>query len=226
MGKFFHNCAPYLASLVLVSFLFVPATQVFAEDSSTSSAAGANVNTTVRTDLEKTSTGSGETNKMEIRGHNFGKDKLEGERLNACKEIEKNLTTRSTHLSDLVTNMEHLFTGIAQRVENYYITKLVPAGKVLPNYDALVADITTKENAIAPLVDAANKDFTGFTCGSDNPKAQITQFITDMQAVTAALHDYRTSIKNLIVAIRTLGGGDKPEPSTSPAATSSSTLSR
>lgn len=222
MGKFFHNKALFVtSSLIVTSFLFVPATQILAEDTSSTPAAGINVTTTIRT--EQVGSSSGETKDMEIRGHNFGKDKLEGTRLNSCKEVEKNLTTRSTHLSELVTNMEKVFTAIAQRVENYYITKLVPTGKTLPNYDALVADITTKQNAIAPLVDAASKDFSGFTCGSDNPKAQITQFRTDMQAVTAALHDYRTSIKNLIVAIRTLGEAGSPEPSP---ATQSSTLSR
>lgn len=218
MGKFLGSHALHLTSLVLVFSLVVPITNVLAEDSPTSTSAA------VRT--EQSGTSSSEIKDMEIRGHNFGKDKLEGDRLKSCQEVEKNLTTRSSHLSDLTTNIEKVFTAIAQRVENYYLTKLVPAGKTLPDYDALVADITTKQNAIAPLVDAANKDFTSFTCGSDNPKAQITQFRVDMQAVKGALQDYRTSIKNLIVAIRTLGGAESPEPSASPTATSSSTLSR
>ena len=118
--------------------------------------------------------------------------------------MSANITRRSNHLVELADKMIKVFTSIANRVEQYYLTKVVPAGATLPTYDALVADITTKQNAITPLLEAAQADATNFSCTGNNPKAQLTQYKTDMQAVIRGLKEYRTSVRNLIVAVRTL----------------------
>ncbi|HVA96645.1 MAG TPA: hypothetical protein VND99_03240 [Candidatus Acidoferrales bacterium] len=134
----------------------------------------------------------------------FEKHNLQGSKLTSCQSIQKALTNRSTHLVSLVTQMEEKFTSIAKGVEQYYLTNVVPTGATLSNYDSLVADITTKQNALTPLVAAAQSDATNFSCTSTNPGAQMTQYRTDMQGVLQGLQAYRTSIKNLIVAVRTL----------------------
>ncbi len=155
----------------------------------------------------------------------FAQVHLQEGKLRACQAISSSVTTRSTHLVDLVTRMEKTFTSIADGVEQYYLTKVVPTGTILPNYDALVADITTKENAIAPLVEAAQADATGFSCTGNNPAAQLTQYRTDMQGVLKGLQDYRTSIKNLIVAVHTLPSKSaSTTPSVAPSSTPSATL--
>ena len=68
-----------------------------------------------------------------------------------------------------------------------------------------------------PLLEAAQADAANFTCTGDNPKAQLTQYKTDMQAVIRGLKEYRTAVRNLIVAVRTL-------PSLKSTATPSATL--
>lgn len=151
----------------------------------------------------------------------FAKIHLDEVKLKVCEKKAENITKRSTHLVELVDKMIKVFTSIAGRVEQYYLTKVVPAGSTLPTYDALVAEIATKQNALTPLVEAAQADATNFSCTGNNPKAQLTQYRSDMQAVIQGLKDYRTAIKNLIVAVRTLKSLDL---SGTPSATPSVTL--
>lgn len=151
----------------------------------------------------------------------FAKVSLGGEKLQACKGIERALSNRSSHVASLAAQMVKTFSSIARGVENYYLNKAVPNGASLPNYDALVADITTKQNALTPLVDAAQQNAAGFSCTNNNPGAQMTQFRSDMQAVLQGLKDYKISVKNLIVAVRTL---PKYKTGISPTATPTATL--
>ena len=134
----------------------------------------------------------------------FAQIRLQNAKLRACEAKASSIMKRSNHLVKLVDKMIKVFTSIAGGVEQYYLTKVVPTGTILPSYDALVADIATKENAIAPLLQAAQDDASNFSCTGNNPKAQLIQYRTDMQAVIKALKEYRTSVRNLIVAVRTL----------------------
>lgn len=140
-------------------------------------------------------------------------------RLKVCQIHERNIKNRAEHLQALVDKMFDKFDRIATRVENFYTTKLVPQGKTLPNYTALVADIATKKAAVTTAVEKAKADIAGFSCTtSADPKADMTTYRLDMQAVKSALQDYRKSIRNLIVAVRGLAG-ESASPSASPTAT-------
>ncbi len=153
------------------------------------------------------------------KGERDGK-RLEELKLKACEAREENIKKKTSSLMNLVSGMVGKFDAIAKRVEEFYTTKVLPTGKVVTNYDALVADINTKKTA----VDEALKnvpDTEDFDCSSDDPKGLLTEFRTDMQAVKTALHEYRTSIKNLIKAVHEVAG-DKdrsPKPSSTPVAT-------
>lgn len=134
----------------------------------------------------------------------FAQVHLQDAQLKACQAVSGSIVTRSTHLVGLVTKMEKTFTSIADGVEQYYLSKVVPTGSTLSNYDALVADISTKESTVASLVQTSQTDVASFSCTGNNPAAQLTQYRVDMQAVLKGLQDYRISVKNLIVAVRTL----------------------
>ncbi len=98
--------------------------------------------------------------------------------------------------------MQEKFDAIAKRVEDYYISKVVPSGKTVTNYDSLVSEIQNKKQATQTALGKAQTDANSFSCSGNDPKGQLTQFRTDMQTVKSALKDYRTAIKNLIVAVR------------------------
>jgi len=157
-------------------------------------------------DVGNTAAGQG---RMQAQTH------LTEAKLKACQARENAIQKRSTHLVTLVTTMESKFDAIAARVEDYYTSKVVLSGKTVVNYDTLVADIQTKKNAVQTAVTAAQTN-SSFDCSSANPKEQMTQFRTGMGGVRTALKEYRTSIKNLIVAVHSVTGETESENAGSP----------
>lgn len=133
-------------------------------------------------------------------------DLLTVTKLKACEARQDNIQKRSSQMVRRATNQEDVFTKIAGFVEQFYQNKLVPQGKTVANYDALVADISAKKDAITPLVQTAKTDAANFNCSGSSPNGQIQQFNTDMKAVIAALEAYRTSVRNLIVAVKSVVG--------------------
>jgi len=155
----------------------------------------------------------------------FGKARLEEAKLRVCQLREKHIINRSNQMVRHANRMVEVFGSIATRIQNYYLTKLAPQGKTLPNYDVLVLDIQTNRNALAPLLAAVAADAANFKCDGDNPKGQLDQFKTDMHAVIAGLKAYKTSVRNLIVAVASIRGtgegnatGSAAQPSIEPTA--------
>lgn len=217
MQKVFHR---YLLPVSIIVFLFAGvlfASQVLAKGKPENPGENGALNReehqqnpeTLKPEAENESEGSSASGELE-RGKgtshipDFAKVHLQDTKLRACEAISASVVRRSGHLVDLVAKMEQNFTAIAEGVEQYYLTKVVPTGASLPNYDALVADIATKQAAVDSMVVTAQDDAANFSCTGNNPGAQLTQYRTDMQAVIRGLQDFRTAIKNLIVAVRTL----------------------
>lgn len=126
--------------------------------------------------------------------------------LRSCQAREDAIKKRMSRLLDLVTNMESKFDKHAQRVEDFYTSKIVPSGRIVANYNDLVSDIQIKKTAVQTVLNKAQNDVNSFNCNSGNPKEQMKTFREDMRKVKRALKDYRTSIKNLIVAVRSVVG--------------------
>lgn len=142
-------------------------------------------------------------------------NRLTDTKLKSCQSREAAIKTRSEHLSQLATTMEEKFDAIAARVEEYYTTKVVPSGKTVQNYNSLVADIAAKKVAVGTSLTKAQNDIAGFSCDGSDPKAQMTAYRLDMQGVIQELKDYRTSIKDLIVAVHSVTGTTEKESSVS-----------
>ena len=123
-------------------------------------------------------------------------------KLKVCQNRETAIKKRAENLGRLANSMLEKFAAHAQRVEEFYTTKVVPSGKTVANYDSLVADIQTKKAAVQAGVTQAQGSLGSFDCTGNDPKGQLTQYKSNMLAVKSALKDYRTAIKNLIVAIR------------------------
>lgn len=128
--------------------------------------------------------------------------------LKACQARESAIKNRMTHLTQLATNMMNKFDKHVERVEKYYTDKVVPSGKTVSNYNSLGSDIGTKKAAVQTAVTKAQDDVNKFNCSTGDPRGAMTQFRQNMQATKKALKDYRTSIKNLIVAVHTTFSGE------------------
>lgn len=139
-------------------------------------------------------------------GQANGEQRLTEAKLKACQNRENAIQKRSTQLAKTAENMLTTFDKIAAKVEQYYTSKVVPSGKTVANYDALVADIATKKQTTQTDLDKATADAAAFSCTGNDPKGQLTQFRTNMQTVKKDLKEYRTAIKNLIVAVRSVTG--------------------
>ena len=144
-------------------------------------------------------------------------NRLTEAKLKVCQAKENAIKKRTQQLTKLATTMQEKFDAIAGRVEEYYTSKVVPNGKTVANYDNLVADIQAKKGAVQIALTTAQNNAGTFACDGNDPKGQLTQFRDDVRIVKAALKDYRTSIKNLIVAVRSVTGTtERTNPSASP----------
>lgn len=133
-----------------------------------------------------------------------GRTRVEA-KLRACQAKENSTKKRMGQLEKMATKMLEKFSEIQGRVEKYYTEKVLPSGKVVANYSALTADIQTKKTAVQTAVTKVKTSAAGFSCADGDPKEQMKQFRDGMREVKSALKDYRTSIRNLIVAVRSLG---------------------
>lgn len=120
---------------------------------------------------------------------------------NVCQTKQETIQIRSFALAKTMDNILAEFDLIDSRVRTYYTGKVVPSGKKVPNYEVLTADIDSKKKAAEADLITANTKMAAFDCGSENPKDQLTQFRISAQMVKKDLQEYRTAIKNLIVAI-------------------------
>lgn len=223
MKKFFK---PLSLLLFFLACLVVLSSAVFAENMSGNASSNANANSakqqntapglikkqTLISQAGQQSTSSGKKTGLirKLSGTPpIGKGRLEENRLRVCQVKEKMITTRSNNMVQHANRLIAIFDSIATRIQNYYMSRLVPQGKILPNYEALVLAIQTNRSAVAPLLEAIQTDVTNFSCVGDDPKGQLDQFKEDMHAVIAGLKTYKTSVRNLIVAVASIrGAGD------------------
>jgi hypothetical protein len=125
----------------------------------------------------------------------------------------------------MATKMLNVFAKITQRVQKYYTTVVLPSGRSVANYDVLLADIAAKRGAVESALTQARTTADAFSCTAENPKETLRQFRLDMRGVKQALHAYRTAVRNLIVAVRTIAPVSSPSPSISPSPTPSASPS-
>lgn len=137
------------------------------------------------------------------------KDALSDLKVKACDARQAIITKRSEQLVKRAISQQEVFAKISQRVQDFYQTKLLPQGKIVANYDVLVADVATKSVGISPLLAQAQTDATSFSCDKDRPADQVLTFNKDMKAVMVALEAYRKSVRTLIVAVKSVVGESK-----------------
>lgn len=136
--------------------------------------------------------------------------------LRSCKAREDAVKNRMQSLTNLATNIEKVFGSIAMKVEDFYTQKVLPSGRTLSNYDALLADISAKKGIVDMDLSSAADMVGTFSCSSDDPRGLLQNFRIAMQKVKTDLKNYRTSIKNLIVAVRPLAPTPTPGPTATP----------
>jgi preprotein translocase subunit SecD len=142
-----------------------------------------------------------------------------------CQKREQSIQKRSSQLVRMATNMLEVFERIAQRVRTYYLTVVIPSGQSLDQYSELLANIDLAKAAVENALEEAANTASTFDCGSSDPKQQLQKFRQDMKNVKKTLKTYRTSVKDLIVGVRSITNKNKPEASPTPSVSPTSTPS-
>lgn len=128
--------------------------------------------------------------------------KLADAKLTACQNREKAINNVMSRIADRGQKQLDLFSTIATKTETFYTDK----GKTLSNYDALVTDVTAKKEAAQTAVDTVKANSVTFKCDGTDPKGAAATFRESLKNEIAALKEYKTAVKNLIVGVKSVQG--------------------
>jgi len=145
-----------------------------------------------------------ELKKLEEK-RNEQKKKLDEVKLKVCKNREKAITNIMTRSVDRGNKQLETFTKISERVQNFYKEK----GLVISNYDELITEIDYKKTDAEAAIAKTKETAPTFKCDGTDPKGVAETFKESVKAQNESLKLYRTAVKNLIVAVRSLA--EKPE---------------
>lgn len=123
---------------------------------------------------------------------------LSATRLKVCEARQHGITTRMGEMVTTSTSHVTIFSDVATQVEAFVTTKHL----TVANYASLVADVAAKQAAAEDALATAKASSTSFSCTDANPSLAGQQFKDAHAAVVTALENYRTAIKNLIVATK------------------------
>lgn len=144
-----------------------------------------------------------------------GSKRLDADKLNVCEKKTKHVSQVMDRITERATAQLAVFTKISDRTQAFYVAK----GKTVAGYQALVAAAATaKQKAQTDI--AALKAADAFSCNSADPKGSVAAFKVKTKLVIADLKAYKTAVKNLIVAVKSVQSTEvKPSSSTSPQTT-------
>ncbi len=126
------------------------------------------------------------------------KQRLDDRRLKICQNRERTIHNIMGRMSDRGSKRLDVFNKIFERTQVFYTTK----GKTAANYDALVADANAKKAAAEVAVAKAKTTSVDFKCDGSDPKGMASAFQGNLKEQNEALKAYKTSIRNLIVAVK------------------------
>ena len=132
---------------------------------------------------------------------------LTATKLKVCLKRQAKISNIMARIANRGSKQIELFNTIAERTQNFYTEK----GKTLTNYDALVADVAAKKAAAQEAVAAISIASIGFDCNSENPKGMASNFQASLKSEIETLKAYKTSVKNLIVGVKSVQSTLSPE---------------
>lgn len=128
--------------------------------------------------------------------------KLADAKLKVCQKREAAINNILARIANRGQKQLDVFNKIAERTMAFYADK----GKVLSNYDALVTDVNDKKAAAQTAVNAVAATSVTFKCDGTDPKGAAQSFKDSLKAEIAALKEYKTAVKNLIVGVKSVQG--------------------
>lgn len=143
---------------------------------------------------------------------------LDQVKLKICQKKQAGIQKRSQNLVRRGNLIFSRFDRIVERVKQYYNNRLVPKDLTIENYDLMLANIEANKTTVKEALSTAENAAKAFDCSSDDPKGQIHTFRVEMTNVIRALKEYKKSVIDFLVAVRTKGKNIKT-PTATPSAT-------
>lgn len=139
------------------------------------------------------------SNKSSSEGDN-GKNDLSAAQLKSCQKHEHVIDNILKRIADRGQKQVDLFSTIASRTEDFYSTK----GKTLENYNLFVTNLAANKVAAQTAVNVIKQESADFKCSDNNPKGIASAFKKALKTEISVLRNYRSAVKNFVVAVRTL----------------------
>lgn len=183
-----------LLTLSILAVLLVPVAPVLAHGSAES---GDDATTSTSTGDDHNATDQTPASHLAEAQH-----KLQAAKLKACQNREKSINTRLQNIANRGDRQLKVFDTIATRVEKFADDKNAKPA----NYDDLTNQVSSQKTAAQAAVEKIKAESVSFKCDGTDPKGALQVFKTDLKAEISALKSYRTSVKNLIVGVKTALG--------------------
>ncbi len=145
--------------------------------------------------------------------HEARQEKLSASQLEICKGREENINNRIARIADRSTKHLELFSQIAERTQAFYINNEL----TVDDYQALIDDVMAKKSAAETAVASISTVTSDFSCTDENPKLAIESFKTSLKTSIDVLKEYRTSVKNLIIAVKSAASSTPTNTDNTPA---------
>ncbi len=146
-------------------------------------------NSTVKTVADETTDDSDTPSRAE--------GKLGEVRKKVCERNQTKVTAIMNKAATNGTRLLNVFDKGLTRVQDFYTKKSLSVA----NYDSLVSAATAKKQAAQTAIDTVKAGVT-LDCSGDNPVGKINVFIDKVKAMHQALKDFRSSIRDIIKAIK------------------------
>ena len=137
-------------------------------------------------------------------------EKLDENRLKACENREENINKRMEKIAEQRSKQVEVFKKISERTQEFYKDKNLS----LANYDELVADVEAKQALAEDAIEQLKSSDVEFDCSGEDPLGIVETFKDARDELRVAMKDYKTSVKNLIVGVKsaaTAGGSESGE---------------
>lgn len=144
--------------------------------------------------------GSAKTTAAETKHQEVSK-RLDNAKKKVCENRQNNVNNIMDRRVSWAQRHIDLFTTISERTQKFYTEK----GKTLENYDDLVAAANNAKTTAQANLDTL-KSAASFDCNSDDPKGEVSSYKTAFDTEMASLKAYRSAVKNLIVAVKSVQG--------------------
>mgnify|MGYP000863722622 FL=1 len=120
-------------------------------------------------------------------------------RIKRCEQKESDGQQRFENIHARSGEIKSRIEGILTRVEAYVNAN----GIVVPNSEALLADIQAKQQAAESALAEIKVTAQGFSCQNDDAKEQASLIKAQVEAYKATVKAYRESVRNYLDAVLT-----------------------